>query len=55
MGESDWFSSVPDKEFESYAIETLAAADTILFNRVTYEIMAAYWPNARPETDDPRI
>jgi dihydrofolate reductase len=29
--------------------------DTILFGRVTYQLMAGYWLTAKPETDNPRI
>ena len=27
----------------------------MLFGRVTYELMASYWPTAKPEADDPRL
>jgi dihydrofolate reductase len=54
-GDIEWFSSLPDKEFEAYAVKTLSSIDTILFGRVTYELMAGYWPTAKPEADDPRI
>jgi dihydrofolate reductase len=40
----DWF--VPDEEFFAYAGEMLRAADTLLFGRTTYELMANYWPTA---------
>ena len=50
-----WFSSLPDSEFEAYAVDTLGSIDTILFGRVTYELMAGYWPTAKPDADDPRI
>lgn len=43
----DWFK--PDEEFFAYAREMLAAADTLLFGRATYEHMAAYWPSAPPD------
>jgi dihydrofolate reductase len=39
-----WF--VFDDELEKYILETQLAADTLLFGRVTYELMAAYWPTA---------
>jgi dihydrofolate reductase len=54
-GEIDWFTGVADKEFESYAVDLIDSIDTMLFGRVTYELMAGYWPAATPETDDPRI
>ena len=42
--ELDWF--VRDEEFFAYAREMLRAVDTIIFGRVTYQHMAAYWPSA---------
>lgn len=42
--ELDWF--VVDEEFFEYARELLNSVDTILFGRVTYQMMASYWPNA---------
>jgi dihydrofolate reductase len=43
-GSLDWF--VFDDELERYIIASEADADTILFGRVTYQMMAAYWPGA---------
>jgi len=40
----DWF--VPDEQFFAYSREMLRSVDAILFGRVTYELMAAYWPFA---------
>jgi len=40
----DWFRV--DEEFFEYARELLNAVDTILFGRVTYQMMASYWPSA---------
>jgi len=42
--ELDWF--LVDDEFFEYARNLLRTVDTILFGRVTYEHMAAYWPSA---------
>jgi len=39
-----WF--VFDDELEKYILETQATADTLLFGRLTYEMMADYWPSA---------
>ncbi|MBI4409966.1 MAG: dihydrofolate reductase [Gemmatimonadetes bacterium] len=36
-------------ELERYAIEQVKSADLLLFGRVTYEGMAAYWPSATGE------
>ena len=49
--ELDWF--VVDEEFFDYARDLLGTVDTILFGRVTYQMMESYWP---AETDnDPVI
>jgi dihydrofolate reductase len=43
-GEFDW--PVVEEEFFGYAREMLRSVDTILFGRLTYLHMAAYWPGA---------
>lgn len=52
-GEIDWF--VWNEETAKYAIDLISTVDTILFGRVTYEMMASYWSSASPPTDDPII
>jgi len=52
-GEYDWF--VWDEETAEYVKKMLGSIDTILFGRVTYELMASYWPTASPPTEDPVI
>ncbi len=42
-GEIDWF--MPDPELDK-AVHELMSPDTVLFGRVTYELLASYWPNA---------
>jgi dihydrofolate reductase len=42
--ELDWF--VVDEEFFEYARQMLRSVDAILFGRLTYQHMAAYWPTA---------
>jgi len=51
--EFDW--PIVDDEFNEFAVEQLDEADTLLFGRVTYELMAAYWPSAAAERDDPKV
>ena len=46
-GELDWF--VWDEVLKDYSISTLSAVDTLMFGRVTYEMMAGYWPTATEE------
>ena len=33
-----------DQEFNGFAIAQMKTADTLLFGRKTYELMAGYWP-----------
>jgi dihydrofolate reductase len=35
-----------DDEMEKFSVDTLLNAGTLVFGRVTYEMMAAYWPSA---------
>ncbi len=51
--ELDWH--LVDGEFNDYAAELLDSVDTLLFGRVTYELMASYWPTATALTNDPVI
>ncbi len=44
-----------DAEFNNYAIEQLNNTGLLLFGRITYELMAGYWPTEQAMTDDPTI
>ncbi len=44
-----------DAEFNDYAIEMLNSVDTLIFGRVTYELMASYWPTADAIKNDPIV
>jgi len=46
----DWF--LFDDELEKYILETQMSADTLLFGRVTYQLMADYWPSAEGQIAD---
>jgi dihydrofolate reductase len=43
-GELDWH--LVDGEFNEYAKDLLDSVDTLVFGRVTYQLMAAFWPTA---------
>jgi dihydrofolate reductase len=43
--ELDWH--VTDDEFAQYVAATGKSIDTILFGRVTYQMMAEYWPSSK--------
>lgn len=49
----DWHNV--DEEFNEFAIEQTSAIGTLLFGRVTYQLMASYWPTSAAITDDPEI
>ncbi|MGA3245339.1 MAG: dihydrofolate reductase family protein [Bacteroidota bacterium] len=44
-----------DAEFNDYAIDLLDNVDTLLFGRVTYQLMASYWPTPAALTNDPIV
>lgn len=52
-GELDW--KVWDEEIAQYAKDQIPSADTILFGRVTYELMSGYWPTPAAASQDPVI
>jgi dihydrofolate reductase len=52
-GELDWHNV--DAEFNEYAISMLDSVDTLLFGRVTYDLMAGYWPTPEGVKDDPLV
>jgi dihydrofolate reductase len=44
-----WHETVWGEDLERLSMEQLRSADRLLFGRVTYEGMAAYWPSAEGE------
>ena len=52
-GEIDWHNV--DDEFNDFAIEQLKEVDTLLFGRVTYDMMASYWPTEEARKNDPVV
>lgn len=49
----DWH--IVDKEFNDYSSDFLDSLDLLLFGRVTYQLMADYWPTPAAIHDDPII
>jgi dihydrofolate reductase len=49
----EWHSV--DDEFNQFANEQLESADGLIFGRVTYELMASYWPTPLAIENDPVI
>jgi dihydrofolate reductase len=48
--ELDWH--IVDEEFNEYANDLLSKVDALLFGRVTYQLMADYWPSPSATRDD---
>lgn len=44
-----------DGEFNAFAIQQLGNTDLLLFGRVTYDLMAGYWPTDQAGKDDPVV
>ena len=44
-----------DDEFNEFAIEQLSKSDGLIFGRVTYQLMAAYWPTPMAVENDPIV
>lgn len=44
-----------DEDFNAFAIDQLNAVDTLLFGRVTYALMADYWPTSVAKNKNPAI
>ena len=44
-----------DDEFNEFAIDQLNEIGTLLFGRVTYQMMASYWPTESAIKDDPIV
>ena len=44
-----------DTEFDEFAIRQLDEIGTLLFGRVTYQLMSSYWPNGTAIKDDPVV
>jgi dihydrofolate reductase len=52
-GEIDWHNV--DKEFNEFAVEQLQEIDTLAFGRITYQLMASYWPTSAAVKGDPVV
>ncbi len=44
-----------DEEFNEFAVNQLHEIGTLLFGRVTYHLMASYWPTESATMDDPLV
>lgn len=50
--ELDWHNAVWGEELDRFSLDQLRSADMLLFGRITYEGMAAYWPTAKGEVGE---
>ena len=44
-----------DEEFNDFAVEQTSSIGTLLFGRITYQLMASYWPTPDALKNDPEI
>lgn len=51
--EIDWHNV--DGEFNEFAIQQTGAFEVLLFGRVTYQMMASYWPTPQAIKNDPIV
>lgn len=51
--EIDWHNV--DNEFNDFAVEQLNNASALIFGRLTYELMAAYWHTPLAKSNDPMV
>jgi dihydrofolate reductase len=55
-GDMRWAYDVkPDKEFDEFVAGNASGGGQLLFGRVTYELMAGYWPTAAALKDNPVV
>ena len=52
--EIDWHNA-DNEEFNEFAIEQTSSVDTLVFGRVTYQLMASYWPTETAVNAEPII
>ncbi len=53
-GGLDWArNSVSDKEWDAYVAGNASGGGTLVFGRVTYQLMASYWPTPQAARTDP--
>jgi dihydrofolate reductase len=51
--EIDWHNV--DEEFNDFAVRQLDEASVLIFGRITYELMAGYWPTSDAIQNDPLV
>ncbi len=55
-GDMRWaHSGSADAEFQAFAAENASGGGELLFGRITYELMAGYWPTSNAMKNDPQV
>ncbi len=54
-GDISWAKGHMDDEFTAFVAANAVAGGQLLFGRITYELMASYWPTAFAAEHDPQV
>lgn len=54
-GDLDWTKDKDDPEFDAFVADNARGGGELLFGRVTYELMAGYWPTPLARRNDPVV
>ena len=55
-GDMSWAKNpIPDAEWDAFGAENAKGGGLLLFGRVTYELMASYWPTPLAAQNDPIV
>lgn len=52
-GDISWAKGHMDAEFNAFVVANAVADGQLLFGRITYELMASYWPTPFAVENDP--
>lgn len=54
-GDISWFKAHLDPEFNAFVVDNAISGGVLLFGRITYEMMASYWPTPDAIKKDPLV
>jgi len=54
-GEFAWAKSHMDPEFNAFVADNARLGGTLIFGRITYQLMASYWPTPQAMKSDPIV
>jgi len=54
-GDISWAKGNMDPEFNAFVADNAKSGGLLLFGRITYELMASYWPTPHAEANDPVV